>query len=339
MQSTLKHRGREVLMKAAGAVGLGHCLLSMKRKRLTIPVYHRIGSPDHTFGPIVTASRFEAHMRYLSRFSVVCLREVTRGLSALPKPAFAVTFDDGWSDFATHATPMLQQYHVPATVFIVAGLADTPALTWADRLEQILQRWEDETIEVSRGDGPKTYMLRTRAERIRAWYAIGEWLVRQPAQSRQDWFESHTSGLRPAVDRDDEVRRIMSWAEARGLPESLVEIGSHGMTHEPMETLSREAAIGEFEESKQEIERQTGLDVTGFSYTNDSAADWMPAAAEKAGYQYACRVAGRSNTLPLGNRYMIHRVHIRNWTVGQLSAELSPLGDASRRLRHVRVRH
>lgn len=337
MRPALMHRGRDALMKAAGAIGLGHLLLASRSNRLTIPVYHHIGSPDSTFAPTVSPSRFEAHVRYLSRLRTARLDEAVRNSTPGTGHTLAVTFDDGWHDFALHAAPVLEKYNVAATVFIAAGLADTTALTWAERLEEILCAGEADTIDFAGGGEARSYPLRTRDERVRAWYAIGEWLVRQPVESRQVWLNSRAPSKADRPGTGNGSHRIMSWSEIRSLPESLVELGSHGMSHEPMETLPRDAATAEFVDSRRAIEQQAGREVSGFSYPNDSAEAWMSAAAADAGYGYACRVEGRTNALPLADRYAITRVHIRNWTAGQLSAELSPLGDAIRRLRQRRV--
>ena len=46
------------------------------------------------------------------------------GKRPLPNRAVAVTFDDGYKDFETHALPILERYGIPATVFVTVGEVD-----------------------------------------------------------------------------------------------------------------------------------------------------------------------------------------------------------------------
>ncbi len=72
-------------------------------------------------------------MRFLleSCFTVIDIQTAYEGLflnQPLPQPAVVLTFDDGYQDFHDYAWPVLQEYGLPATVFIVAarigGVAD-----------------------------------------------------------------------------------------------------------------------------------------------------------------------------------------------------------------------
>ena len=106
--------------------------------------YHSI---DHSGSPIsVDPAAFERHVRWLASGKV----QVTTlaGLAACPADAQAValTFDDGFENFATHAAPLLTGHGLPATVFVVtdhvgrtnawngraaAAIPTLPLLDWA----------------------------------------------------------------------------------------------------------------------------------------------------------------------------------------------------------------
>lgn len=86
-----------------------------------ILTYHSI---DPSGSPIsVTAEQFGAHLRWLGSGAVrvVPLAE----LPALDpgEDAVALTFDDGFVNYSAEAAPLLEQYRVPATLFVVAGHA------------------------------------------------------------------------------------------------------------------------------------------------------------------------------------------------------------------------
>lgn len=108
-----------------------------------ILTYHSI---DGSGSPIsLPESVFRAHVRFLAsgRLRVVPLAE----LPALPDEpdAVALTFDDGFENFSTTALPLLREYGLPATVFVVsdhvgrtnewggradAGIPVLPLMTW-----------------------------------------------------------------------------------------------------------------------------------------------------------------------------------------------------------------
>jgi hypothetical protein len=47
------------------------------------------------------------------------------GRDSLPRHAVWITFDDGYPDVLEHAEPVLAEFRIPATLFVVAGLVDT----------------------------------------------------------------------------------------------------------------------------------------------------------------------------------------------------------------------
>ncbi|MFN0009037.1 MAG: polysaccharide deacetylase family protein [Planctomycetota bacterium] len=86
-----------------------------------ILTYHSI---DDSGSPISVSPRaFEAHARFLAggRVRVVGLETI----AALPdeEDAVAITFDDGFTNFATEAWPRLRELRLPATLFVVTDRA------------------------------------------------------------------------------------------------------------------------------------------------------------------------------------------------------------------------
>jgi peptidoglycan/xylan/chitin deacetylase (PgdA/CDA1 family) len=67
---------------------------------------------------------FRDQIRWLvqSGIAVVPLSELLQlNRSGAKSPAVALTFDDGFENFLTEAFPLLQEHHLPATVFLVTG--------------------------------------------------------------------------------------------------------------------------------------------------------------------------------------------------------------------------
>ena len=99
-------------------------------RKVSILMYHQVGKfkrPDSHRATFCHIRRFRAQMTYLHffRYEVLSLSAALDGLLGkgdLPHHGVVLTFDDGYQNFREYAFPVLQRYHFPATVFLVAGL-------------------------------------------------------------------------------------------------------------------------------------------------------------------------------------------------------------------------
>jgi peptidoglycan/xylan/chitin deacetylase (PgdA/CDA1 family) len=99
-------------------------------KGLTILAYHRV-HPERRGALCVTPDDLERHLRLLLGRGLRPIggADLIDALGRLPDwqvpashpgpPSFLVTFDDGYSDVARHAWPVLQRLGVPAVVFLI----------------------------------------------------------------------------------------------------------------------------------------------------------------------------------------------------------------------------
>lgn len=91
-------------------------------REVSVLAYHSIS--DDAKWTSVSKEAFSRHLALLKRrgYAFVPLSEVVvwqRGKGMLPQKVVAVTFDDGYADFETVALPVLEEYKIPATLFIV----------------------------------------------------------------------------------------------------------------------------------------------------------------------------------------------------------------------------
>lgn len=96
---------------------------------IPILLYHSVSDdPPAGFTPwAVGRALFAEHLDMLRGLGRVCLSigeltELTRAGAPVPEAAVVVTFDDGFSDFASNAWPLLKARGVPATLYVTAGL-------------------------------------------------------------------------------------------------------------------------------------------------------------------------------------------------------------------------
>jgi peptidoglycan/xylan/chitin deacetylase (PgdA/CDA1 family) len=118
--------------------------------RLPILMYHRIADagPEELRRYRLEPAEFERQLDHLRRegYRGVTLEEwrvACERRRPLAGRAVLLTFDDGYSDFASSAWPLLRRYGFPATVFLVAGemggssswdreLGETSLMSWRE---------------------------------------------------------------------------------------------------------------------------------------------------------------------------------------------------------------
>lgn len=140
-------------------LALGRCA---PRNSFGILMYHRVcPMPQGRFRPTyhVTPEAFRRHLSWLLEhgyrpYTLARLMEMRARGEAIPPRSFAVTFDDGFANNATHALPVLQELNIPATVFLATAYvgSDRPFpfdswITGARSIEPFRDCWRPLTCD------------------------------------------------------------------------------------------------------------------------------------------------------------------------------------------------
>ncbi|HET7457257.1 MAG TPA: polysaccharide deacetylase family protein [Gemmatimonadaceae bacterium] len=129
MLRSLKRRA----LAAARATGLLRAVRESpwRRRRLLILCYHGVSLADeHEWRPalFISPTDFEGRLRLLQRerYNVLPLDEAVVRLrdGTLPPRSVAITFDDGFHDFAVAAAPLLRRYGFASTVYLTTYYAE-----------------------------------------------------------------------------------------------------------------------------------------------------------------------------------------------------------------------
>ncbi|WP_436929319.1 polysaccharide deacetylase family protein [Halosimplex halobium] len=95
-----------------------------------IVAYHSVGGGFHDD---IAPDRLRRDIEYLdTHYELVDLPAVREPSD---EKRIALIFEDGYRDFAEHVVPVLREYEVPATVFVIADAIDDPSFTHNDRFD------------------------------------------------------------------------------------------------------------------------------------------------------------------------------------------------------------
>lgn len=194
----------------------------LQRRTLTVVMFHRVLPADTDAYAnsereyAISIDDFEDCLVYFKRhYSVVSLAQVhsaTEGGEPLPDHALLITFDDGWRDNITHATPLLEQHGLQAALFVNT-----------DAMEQANDRWwEDALVEMHRRQ-PSAFREMFGHDDFFAAAVTLQGLSPDERNERLERWLEYVPGERQMLT-PDELRCIgPAW-----------EIGSHGATHIPL---------------------------------------------------------------------------------------------------------
>ena len=314
--------------------------------RALVLIYHRVA--DLFSDPQLLAVRrrnFKDQMAVLSsRYHTVAVTELVDAIhgNSVKDGTVAVTFDDGYSDNLFNAKPILEEYGVPATVFVTSGYVGQDREYWWDELDRLLLQpgvlAEKLTLEIdgnplSATIAPSEEYSEEQYGRLRSWNVLLECPT-----PRHRLYMSLCERLRPlgASVREDALEQLRAWAasdttarcshrpmtaeELRQLRRgALVDIGAHTQHHSLLAAQSLEGQRVEILGGKRDLEELCGCDIKTFSYPFGGKTTYSRGTVEivqQSGFTGACanflgRV--RSNTDPL----QLPRCLVRDWGGGE----------------------
>jgi len=288
-------------------------------------LYHRVATlPADAEELAVTPGNFRTQLQFLQdSFPLVRFED---DWHQRPRPAVALTFDDGYADNVQEALPIIEEVGVPVTFFVSTGIIDTAKEFWWHEVERIILGGQrippDFTME--KGRKKKTWPTATDQDR-RAFYRM---FVRYLTDADVAHRDEHLSRLRcwarsaPAVA---DVHRAMTLEELRCLAESRwITIGAHTVTHTRLSSLPANAQQREIIDSKRQLETWLGREITVFSYPFGKRHDYTKATAalcREAGFtKAAANVPGQAHRW--SDPYRIPRLLVRDWPLATFTGML-----------------
>lgn len=192
------------------------------------------------------------------------------------KKLIHITFDDGFADVFTNAYPIIKQHIIPFTLYVSTDMPDGKADLWWLQLEQL-----------ANGDA--------------------EWFEKTMKQiyDRHEPVASAMHEITSSVTDAALCQQLsLTWEQIRTMvSEGLCTVGSHGVSHSPLSSLSTDDAERELIMSKQRLEEMLGVKVEHFSYPHSFFSDDTNQLVWKTGYQTAVIGYGGATRRKKGNNF------------------------------------
>jgi peptidoglycan/xylan/chitin deacetylase (PgdA/CDA1 family) len=275
----MPHDGLGALLRRALGSVSPLALRVLRRPSLLALMYHRVLPRSHPAteseqsGMWVTPETLRMHASVVKEFFEPVflddwLDSARRG-EALPARAVAFTFDDGWRDNFDFAYPILTDFRIPATVFLVTGHVGGQYLFWPSRLARLLRDHWNGSRQVQ--------LTEPIAGLVAAQGMAGDAAVATDAviQRCKAYPDDQIEALVAESERRSppgrvEERALLNEAEIRAMRDSsVVRFGSHTRTHARLSVaLPAERVRAEIVSSRAEVEAITERPAPLFCYPN-----------------------------------------------------------------------
>ena len=260
------------LIEKSGGLALAR---AMTARMSRILMYHNFSAAGSDTDAI-DAFELRRQLAYLRRhFQVVPLTQIFEQLkrgAPLDRLTVAVTVDDGRRNCYEILFPLLKEFEIPATIFVVTSFVRGEDWIWTDKVlwlsEQPLR-----PVEFSAGEIESLF---GRLNQLRP-------------EARNAFIADTAARMGVSIPGEAPPRyAACSWSELCEMASSgLVEIGSHTMTHPILASITEEESWRELSVSRAQIEEALERPVQSFCFPNGKPGDYRPSQVQQvidAGY-------------------------------------------------------
>jgi peptidoglycan/xylan/chitin deacetylase (PgdA/CDA1 family) len=251
------------------AVGGLHVLRLLSRSCTRILMYHRF--------PPSSRESFRQQCRHLARnYTVISLSAVSdclRSGRALPANAMVITVDDGYRDFYQVAWPVLQEFGLTATMFLVSDFVEGRNWLWGDRIDYAVKRTNLAEATVSLPSGSARLRLSSVDEKWDSLWKLKAAAKRAPVGAAEELVRSLPEQLGVSIpEAIPEEYAPLRLDEIRTMARDGIEFGAHTTTHPILPRVEDRGRL-EFEIAgcRQRLEKLLEMPIRHFCYPN---GDW-----------------------------------------------------------------
>lgn len=301
-------------------------LLNIVDKPVIILLYHRVA--DLELDPqllAVSTENFAAQMKYIKEnFDILRFED---SWESIKRPSIVVTFDDGYVDNLVNAKPILEEYEVPATIFVATGNIGTDREFWCNDLERLILLNDNlpKSLELPIKN-TEIIDLSSEKKKYEGYYELHRLCLNMQFEERNKFLEKLESILTPNI-APRKLFRTLNEKELQDLDASkFITIGAHTVTHTKLAIQPYDVQSWEIMESKRVLENILGHEITTFSYPFGCLEDYTRDTVnivKQAGYaKVASNFPGQVHS-KMPSNFEIPRQIVRDWGIDRFKLELN----------------
>lgn len=284
------------LLYFTGIYWLYEKLKPLGGRKIPIIFYHEIGNDRSRdlaeFS--VSVGNFEKQMRWLSKhYTVVPIDELIAyidGTKKTHKRIAAISFDGGYIGNYLYAYHILKKYNLPATIYVITDAVDGK-LSRERILLYLLSLSSKDHLTLSINGTNHIFQIGDFIQRVASKKKIEGYLAQLGADEQDRFVDRIAEDLN--IDLSGIARSLfLSWDQIQEInKDSLIDIGSHTLTHPRLTDIPAEQARREIGKSKRKIEDKLGKAVNSFCYPDGFFSEEVIKFVKEAGYTSALAVS------------------------------------------------
>lgn len=290
----------------------------MQNSRVLTLFYHRINNLENDYHRLcVSPENFRQQIQYLKNNYQVLRFEEDWNLTN--SDAVTITFDDGYLDNLEYAVPILEEFEIPATIFVSTGTMDQSKELWWDELEYLIFCGDNIPPYFELHDNEFGYRWRTDAWDYRSnCYKSLHYLMKffVGLDKRENWLKQlwEWRGLKRTPRKEN---LTVSQEECKKLDASkMITIGAHTVSHPALAALSKEEQESEIKTSIDILAGVLRKKITLFSYPFGGYGTDFNEDSMEICRKYGILKAASTDSLLWDSSissYKIPRKVVRNW--------------------------
>ena len=258
-----------------GPALLAHGETSSPTAEGAVLLYHRVGTPDSDIhGLSVSSEQFRAHLSHLrEHYRPMPLGDLidAAGAGAIPDGAVALSFDDGYLDNYTTASPILVELGMPATFFVTTEslCVDEAYEFWWDVLEESLLVAPGDPragLTVDLPTGSHRFATATDDQRLAAYWQIYHAIRHAEADVRDAAVRGVATWSRRDCLNGSRTRRVTADELRQLASRPGHEVGAHSVHHLVLPSQPVGTQRSEVAESRTTLEMVLDQPVDRFAY-------------------------------------------------------------------------
>lgn len=259
---------------------------------------HRVLPTKHQFGidkaNTITVKEFDDLLRKLStRYEMVKLSDLVKQIEndqPISDQTYALSFDDGYVDTVDHILPILEEYQVPATIFITVGFINGSIIPYEVILSRFVEHANSSLLStIARQELSATEDIC----REDLYDLLRKKIKSAPYEDRMAFL--HKIGAQPLITSWQHEDYFLNYDQLKTIAKHpLIDIGAHTFSHPLLTAINFDFLIKELRDSKTALQNCLDREISLLAYPYGSYNDQVLNAALATGYHAAFTTASHA---------------------------------------------